>query len=203
MRTRLLTLWYLSVAVLVCHAEQPAAVLDRAIAALKSAGNVTATYAVSSPQGSTNGTIAMNGVKFRLLSNDVRCWYDGKTQWVYSPAVGEVNIVTPTAEDLQTTNPMAAAQGFKANFNIAKAHKQVPGSTAIVLTPKTKSGIKSATLTINNKTSLLDKAVFVMTDNTTTTISITGYKTHVKLPAATFTFDKKLVPTNTPVVDLR
>lgn len=203
MSKRLYICLLLAVTCLVALGEQPSAVLDRAIAAMKRAGNVTANYAVSSSQGNTHGTIAMNGTKFRLLSGDVKCWYDGKTQWVYSPAVGEVNIVTPTPEDLQTTNPMAAARGFKTHFNIERAAKQATGAATIVLTPKSKSNIKTVTLTINNKTSLLERAVFTMTDRSVTTITITGYKTGVNLPASTFKFDRKLVPAGTPVVDLR
>ena len=192
------------VAVALCSlAQTPAQMLDKAAASIKQGGMVSATYAVKSSQGSYSGTLVMSGNKFRLLSAPVKCWYDGSTQWTYSVSTGEVNVTTPSASDLQMTNPYAAVQSFKSNFNMWKAYTQVAGSYTVKLMPKRKSNIKQVLIYIANGSCQIKKAVFEMTNGTRTTISISNYKTHVNYPASTFTFSKSQVPAGTQVVDLR
>jgi len=181
-------------------AQTPQQMLDKAVAALK--GTVSANYSVKSTQGKMNGTIVIDGTKFRMLSSDVKCWYDGKTQWTYSKATEEVNVITPTAAELATTNPMAAAQSFKKNFNMWKAAGQIPNHYAIMLKPKANSDIKQVYLYISNGTNLLHNAHFKMADGSAFTITLTNYK-KAAMPASTFTYDASLVPAGTEVVDLR
>ncbi len=184
-------------------AQTPASMLDKAVASLRSSGTVSASYSVSSPQGSYSGTIVMSGNKFRMLSKPVKCWFDGTTQWTYSVATGEVNVTTPSADDLQMTNPYAAVQGFKRNFNMWKAYTQVPGYYTVKLMPKRKSNIKQVLLYLANGSCQIKKARFEMTNGTTTTVTISNYKTHVSYPASTFIFSKAQVPAGVQVVDLR
>ncbi|MBQ7691384.1 MAG: outer-membrane lipoprotein carrier protein LolA [Muribaculaceae bacterium] len=188
---------------LVAAAQTPQQMLDRAVNALKQGGNVTAAYAVKGSQGTSSGTITMSGSKYRILSNEMKCWYDGKTLWTYSTATGEVNITTPTAADLQAVNPYAAAQDFKRNFNMWKAAGQVPGCYAIMLMPKNKNNMEKLYLYIDTKSGLVQNVHVKMSDGSAFTITLSNYKTHVAATAATFTFDKTLVPPGTDVVDLR
>jgi len=183
-------------------AQSPSQMLDKCVSAINASGGVTANYSISSSQGTSTGTISMQGNKFRVVSPDAKCWYDGTTQWSWSPLTGEVNITTPTAEDLQMTNPIAAVRHFKANFNMKKAKAQTSKTYAIKLTPKKKDSIKTLWLYFDETTSLLRTARFEMSDKSVYSIKITGYK-HQSLPASTFTFNKSMVPAGTEVVDLR
>lgn len=183
-------------------AQSPAQMLDKGVSAINASGGVTANYSISSSQGTSTGTISMQGNKFRVVSPDAKCWYDGTTQWSWSPLTGEVNITTPTAEELQMTNPIAAVRHFKANFNMKKAKAQTSKTYAIKLTPKKKDSIKTLWLYFDETTSLLRTARFEMSDKSVYIIKITGYK-HKSLPASTFKFDKSQVPAGTEVVDLR
>ena len=183
-------------------AQSPSQMLDQCVSAINASGGVTANYSISSSQGTSTGTISMQGNKFRVVSPDAKCWYDGTTQWSWSPLTGEVNITTPTAEDLQMTNPIAAVRHFKANFNMKKAKAQTSKTYAIKLTPKKKDSIKTLWLYFDETTSLLRTARFEMSDKSVYIIKITGYK-HKSLPASTFKFDKSQVPAGTEVVDLR
>ena len=193
-----------AIAALFTMAQTPAAVLDKCAAAINASGGVTANYNISSSQGqgTSKGTIAMQGNKFRISASDVKCWFDGKTQWSWSPVTGEVNITSPTAEELQMTNPVAAVQHFKAAFNMKKAKAKTANTLALKLTPKKKDNIKTLWLYFDTKTSLLRTARFEMSDKTVYVVQITDYK-HKALPASTFTFDKSQVPAGTQVVDLR
>lgn len=191
-----------ALAAIAAIAQTPQAMLDKCVKAINAGGGVTAEYTVTTDQGASKGSIAMQGSKFRILSQDAKCWYDGKTQWSWSPLTDEVNITTPTAEDLRMTNPVAAVQHFRANFNMKKAKARTANTYVIQLTPKKKDNIKTLWLYFDEKTSLLRTARFEMKDKTVYIIKITDYK-HKTLPASTFTFDKSQVPASTQVVDLR
>ena len=190
------------VAALTAVAQAPSAMLDKCVAAINASGGVTASYSITTSQGTSNGTIAMQGNKFRIISPEAKCWYDGKTQWSWSPVTSEVNITTPTADELQMTNPIAAAQHFKAAFNMKRAKAKTAKTYVIKLTPKKKENIKTLWLYFDETTSLLRTARFEMQDKSVYTVKITGYK-HKSLASSTFTFDKSQVPEGTQVVDLR
>ena len=185
-------------------AQTPSAMLDKCLAAINTGGGATASYSITSKEGSSAGTISMQGNKFRVISREAKSWYDGKTMWSWSPMTEEVNITTPTSSELQMTNPIAAVQYFKTSYNMKKAKAKTANTYAIQLKPKKKGAdnIQTLWLYIDTKTSLLRTARFEMTDKSVYTVKITGYK-QKKLPASTFTFDKSQVPAGTQVVDLR
>ena len=187
-------------ATLAMSAQSPQQMLDKAVNAMK--GAMSARYTLKSAQGNISGTFDINGSMFRMLSDQVKCWYNGTTQWTYSTATQEVNINTPTQAELSMTNPMAAAQSFKTNFHIWKAAGQIPKHYAIMLKPKNKSDIKQIYLYISEGTNLLHNAHIKMNDGSAFTITLTdikksSYSTNI------FTFDPSLVPVGTDVVDLR
>ena len=193
----------MALATMIAVAQAPSAMLEKCIAAINASGGATASYSITTPDGTSKGTIAMQGNKFRVISPEAKCWYDGKTQWSWSPLTDEVNITTPSPDELQMTNPIAAARHFKANFNMKKAKAQTAKTYVIKLTPKAKKdAIKTLWLYFDETTSLLRTARFEMSDKSVYIIKITNYK-HQSLPASTFTFDKSMVPAGTQVVDLR
>lgn len=184
------------------QAQTPQAMLDKCVAAINVGGGVTANYSITTAQGTSKGTLTMQGTKFRIISPEAKCWYDGKTQWSWSPVTEEVNVTSPTPDELQMTNPIAAVQHFKANFNLKRAKAKTANTYVIKLTPKKKDNIKTLWLYFDETTSLLRTARFEMKDKSVYTIKITGYK-HKSLPSSTFTFDKSQVPAGSPIVDLR
>jgi outer membrane lipoprotein-sorting protein len=183
-------------------AQSPSSVVDKVLGALKGSKAVSASYTVSSPQGSTKGTLVMSGKKFRALASDVKCWYNGTTMWSYSPATDEVNITTPTAADLQMTNPYSAAQNFKSSYIISKGGTG-NGTYTIRFTPKKKSNVKHMLVTVSTANWLITKAEIVQTDGTKSTVTISNYNKNASASASTFEFDKSQVPPDTEVVDLR
>ena len=200
-RTFILIMTLVSVT-LCAGAQSPSSVVDKVLGALKSSKAVSANYAVSSPQGSSKGTLVMSGKKFRVLASDLKCWYNGTTMWAYSPATDEVNITTPTAADLQMTNPYSAAQNFKSSYIISKGGTG-NGTYTIRFTPKKKSNVKHMLVTVSTSSWLINNAVIQQTDGTKTTITISNYNPNASANAKTFEFDKSQVPADTEVVDLR
>ncbi len=189
-------------AAMIALAQAPNAMLDKCVSAINASGGVTANYSITSASGTSKGTISMQGNKFRIISPEAKCWYDGKTQWSWSPVTSEVNITSPSADELQMTNPLAAVQHFKTNFNMKRAKTKTAKTYVIKLTPKKKDSIKTLWLYFDETTSLLRTARFDMNDKSVYTVKITNY-VHKALPASTFTFNKSQVPAGTQVVDLR
>lgn len=202
MRKKLLLALALVAMVLTASAQSPKSVVDKVLGALKGGKAVSATYTVASPQGSSRGTMVLSGKKFRVLASDIKCWYNGKTMWSYSPATDEVNITTPTAADLQMTNPYSAAQNFKSSYIISKGGTG-SGTYTIRFTPKKKSNVKHMLVTVSTSTWLISKAVVEHSDGSKTTITISNYNRNASAAASTFEFDKTQVPAGTEVVDLR
>ena len=202
MRKKILFLVALVAVAFTASAQSPSSVVDKVLAAIKGGKAVSASYSVSSSQGSSKGTLVMSGKKFRVLASDVKCWYNGKTMWSYSPATDEVNITTPTAADLQMTNPYSAAQNFKSSYIISKGGTG-NGTYTIRFTPKKKSNVKHMLVTVSTSTWLINKAEIVQTNGTKATITISNYNKNASVNASTFEFDKNQVPAGTEVVDLR
>ncbi|MBQ5467166.1 MAG: hypothetical protein IIT60_07925, partial [Muribaculaceae bacterium] len=85
------------------QAQNATAIFNKVVSTFKASGTVSASYSMNG----SKGTIVMQGTKFRILANDVKSWFNGKTQWTYSDQTGEVNIIDPTSQELQMTNPLA------------------------------------------------------------------------------------------------
>lgn len=202
MTKKLILFMVMAVALFSASAQSPSSVVDKVLGSLKGGKAVSASYAMSSSQGSSKGTLVISGKKFRVLANDIKCWYNGKTMWSYSPATGEVNITTPTASDLQMTNPYSAAQNFKSSYIISKGGTG-DGTYTIRFTPKKKSNVKHMLVTVSTSTWLITKAEVVETSGAKTTVTISNYNRNASASASTFEFDKSQVPAGTEVVDLR
>ena len=202
MRKKLFILMTAAVVAFVATAQSPSSVVDKVLGALKGGKAVSASYTMTSAQGSSKGTLVMSGKKFRVLASDIKCWYNGKTMWSYSPATDEVNITTPTAADLQMTNPYSAAQNFKSSYIISKGGTG-NGTYTIRFTPKKKSNVKHMLVTVSTSTWLINKAEVVETSGAKTTVTIGNYNKNASASASTFEFDKSQVPAGTEVVDLR
>ncbi len=189
---------------LIAHAFTPQGIVNEVIKQYRDDNYVTATALISSLQGQQKALLVMNGNKFRLLSPDAKCWYDGYTQWAYSSATKEVNITTPTPEELQMSNPYAALGSIKSDYNAVMMKSSIASNFQLKLTPKKKdSQIKEIHLSIAKTNWHIAKIIFVMDDKSTYTITISNYKTNQKFSQSTFKFDKNEVPKGTPIVDLR
>ena len=90
--------------------SQAKVILDKTAEAFRKAGGVKADFTVKAVtnglvEGVENGTIQLKGEKFVLKTSDIITWFDGKTQWSYMVRNDEVNVSTPTQEELQQINP--------------------------------------------------------------------------------------------------
>lgn len=198
-----LILLYIALAPITLLAQTASEVLQQVIDSYNSSKGISADYTMTYDRNTDHGTIAMEGDKFRILSTDLMCWYDGTTQWAYSSMTEEVNITEPTQEELQMSNPYAALVAFESSSNVSMVPTQ-QGTYMLSLIPQaSNSDVKLIQLFVGKQSYQIEKAVFVMADNSQYTVVVENYATGKKFNKNTFKYDPKQVPTGTQVVDLR
>ena len=85
----------------------------------------------------------LKGNKFCLESGGIKTWFDGKTQWSYVEQNEEVNVSSPTPEEIQSVNPYALLTAYKKGFNyryVAKRPVRESGDMKSSLTPEDLAG---------------------------------------------------------------
>ena len=192
--------------------SQARVILDKTAEAFRKAGGVKADFTVKAVtnglvEGAENGTIQLKGEKFVLKTSDIITWFDGKTQWSYMVRNDEVNVSTPTQEELQQINPYTFLYMYQKGFSYKLG------------TVKTFQGkaVWEVVLTANDKKQELESITLYVTKNayepvciqlqqrgqkTRNEITVTAYQTGLDYADDVFTFDRKAYPT-AEVIDLR
>jgi outer membrane lipoprotein-sorting protein len=88
---------------------------------------------------SVSGTFTLKANKFFLEVDDMKVWFDGKTQWAYVPQSNEVSITEPTENELAETNPLAILQSYKSKCNMQFDKTKSTQQWTIVMIPKQKN----------------------------------------------------------------
>lgn len=154
--------------------------------------------------GTQSGTLLLKGNKFYLESGGIQTWFDGKTQWSYVEQNEEVNVSTPTPEELQSVNPYALVTTYKKSFNyryVGEKTRQGKRGQEIILTPKASQDVKSITLNVKENGSPVYIAI-QLHNGEKQEFQISSYRTGVNLPDATFRFNKQKYP-KAEIIDLR
>lgn len=185
-------------------------ILDATSNRINSAGGIRAQFAATNligkqVQGSTTGTMCMQGKKFQMTTPDMLTWFDGKTQWSMQPGDNEVSMQEPTGAELQAMNPYACISVYKKGFN----YKMKQGTLI-----NGKKGYK-ITLNAENKKQKVQE-IYIEIDkdlnpvrvslrqgkNNWTRIVITSFTTGQKFTDKDFTFPTKDYP-KAEIIDLR
>jgi len=153
----------------------------------------------------SEGTIQMKKNKFVLTTPDMTTWFDGTTQWTYMPHSDEVNIITPSGDDLRILNPMMLLQDYKKDYNVSPTGESTSVNAKpafdITFTPKKKDAIEKIDIQIEKNTSLPAKLVIFMRNQIRITVIINELKAG-NLSDEFFVFPKTSYPDVT-VIDLR
>lgn len=102
-------------------------------------------------KGTQIGTLWIKGEQFVLDCGGVKSWFDGQTQWSYVTENEEVNVSTPTQEEIQVINPYVLVSmyrhGFKYRYEGLKMRNGKRG-TEIALIPEKQQDIRKILLAI-------------------------------------------------------
>lgn len=102
--------------------------------------------------GTMEGALALKGEMFVLDCAGIKSWFDGKTLWSYVKDSGEVNVSTPTTEEVQAINPYTMLGMYRNGFNYKFAgikNRNGKNCKEVILTPETEQDIKSITVGVN------------------------------------------------------
>ena len=201
MNIRLLTVISLLLATLQCFGQKDAKarqILDAVAAEYDKAAGTEIVF-----DGSVKGTIALKGNKFVLDCGGIKSWFDGETLWSYVEDNEEVNVSSPTAEEIQSINPYAMIGMYRNGFNYSYAGtKSRSGMMCkdIVLRPEKKQDIKEITISLNKRM----QPVYVKLESNSgdaQEFTVKEYRT-LNLADSLFKFDRKKYP-NVEIIDLR
>lgn len=192
--------------------SQAKAVLDRTADAFRKAGGVKADFVVKAvtnglAEGAENGTIQLKGDKFVLKTSDVVTWFDGKTQWSYVAKNDEVNVSSPTQEELQQINPYTFLymyqKGFSYKLGTTKTFRGKAVWEVILTAKDKKQELERITLFVTKDTY---EPLYILLQQrgqqTRNEITVTSYQTRQNYADSVFAFDRKQYP-GAEIIDLR
>lgn len=183
--------------------ESASDILDKTSKALKK-DCVTADFRSVSSMGETTGTIILSQDRFFLDAGGIQTWFDGKTQWSYLPSSDEVNILTPSAEQLESINPYSFLALPSSGYLVEKASPSKTGLLAVNLRANDASrNIQTLLLEINPSTYYPERILLNGQDKAgAMEILILASQKSAQKPDSFFRFDLKAHP-DTEIIDLR
>lgn len=201
---KILTLAALALfAAIPASAARPAAksVIEATAKKLREMPSMTATFKVVQGRDASQGSLTVSGRSFTVTTPEMKIWYDGKTQWAYSPSAKEVNVTTPTAAEVAESNPLSVLTALTQSYTCRRL-SSTPAVDKIELTPRNKTDISKAVISVNVSTGMPTEILAYRANGAVTKIQILAVKAGKKLPASTFRFNQKQYP-GVEVVDLR
>ncbi|MDO9154455.1 MAG: outer membrane lipoprotein carrier protein LolA [Paludibacter sp.] len=145
--------------------------------------------AVNSHIGS--GTFIMKGNKFFLEMDEIKTWFDGKTQWSYLTENNEVSITEPTEKELGETNPMAILAAYKTKCLIRFSKLKSTQNHIVEMIPKVKNDdFTKVEVQINKTSGNLFSIKVLQKNGTTTLLTLSNYQKGIKVTDDIFVFYK-------------
>lgn len=185
-------------------------VLDKTATKLKSSGGLQASFTATSfngttEAGSTNGTICVQGNKFKLTAGNGTTWFNGKTQWSLLKGNDEVYISTPTAAELQSVNPYTFINLYQSGYKLSMKSSTYGGKACYEVTMNAQSKKSS----INRMVVLIDKSSYIpqnirikQSNGNWVRLRVSSLSTGKQWNSSFFEFSKKDYP-QVQLIDLR
>lgn len=153
--------------------------------------------------GSENGYLIMKGEKFYLNNQSIQSWYDGKTQWSYLTDNEEVNISSPTKEEIQAISPYHLLKRYKSDYiYIYIGQSKRKGKLAHEINLTSKSDIINDIKLIISDDNKPVAILFYRNNKLMSEVNITSLQTDSKIDDKLFRFDKTKYP-QVEIIDLR
>lgn len=152
------------------------------------------------------GTAYVKGNKFKLDLPYATTWFDGKTQWVLLKDANEVNISTPSADELSIISPLALLDMYKSGYILKEpVNKIINGQevSEIEMIPSNKSQeLKAISIAINKKTNSVVEVKFTTNSGIKNRLVVSEFNVNDKYPNDLFSFNLINHP-GVEMIDLR
>jgi len=174
------------------NAEQ---LMDGWIQIVQSRG-ISAKFTIKSFEGKNlisqeiSGDIVMKGNQLYFDTEELSFWFNGTTQWVYFKETREVNITTPTADELVQTNPMMAISGYSSKFTLQLINQVDVHHYTIKMTPKNKQeNFERLIVKFHKKDNMLQSVKLQDETPTIHEFIVTNYRQDASIHGKMFIFD--------------
>ncbi len=190
-----------AVVAMAAHAIDARGVLDKVYAEYKKCPSITADFAIRMGDDEDEGSVLLQGNKFRTRLSNHTTWFDGKTMWSYSKENEEVNVTEPTQAQLSKINPYAFLGIYQTGYDVTFGNNTKTQYEIILTATSPKSSIQKAIIRVNRAD---NRPTYVMMGYSkgNVEISVTAYKKGSKQADSAFRFNKKNYP-KADVIDLR
>lgn len=184
-------------------------ILDATAAKIRQMGDVKATFTATSfngttEQASTKGTMLLKEKKMQLSTDDMKIWYNGKTQWSLISESGEVNVSTPTETEMANTNPYSFINLYKKGYKMKARQTKLRGKDVyeVHLVARNASNSTQEIYVDVTKKDYTPLCIRVRQNNDWNRISIHSLQGNQHFTDADFEFPKNEYP-NVEIIDLR
>lgn len=170
---------------------------------MKNAPSIISEFSITEGKSISKGSLKIAADKFIVsLDNEgITTWYDGKDQWVYNPKTNEMNLSSPTPDELATINPFVIIASFQKSYK-SKLLKSPSGKYVVELLPVDKKAeIRKAVITIDHRY-LPIEAILTLSNGHVIKINATSISKGGKMALTSFKPDKKKYST-AEWIDLR
>lgn len=163
-------------------------------------------YRMNKLSEQTEGSLSLKGNRFILETPGTTTWFNGKTQWTYIAENEEINISTPTREELQSINPYSFIHLYKKGYayqtNGTVQYKGKNAYKIILISESDKQDISKIELLIQQDNFQPVSIEIRSRKGEKTQIEILSYQSKQNLSDDSFTLNTKQYP-RAEVIDLR
>ncbi|MDR1742422.1 MAG: outer-membrane lipoprotein carrier protein LolA [Dysgonamonadaceae bacterium] len=173
---------------------------------IKLSFNITLFDAEGEKYPAQSGVALIKKNKFKLETDEMETWFDGKTQWVLIKETNEVNISNPTSKEIASISPLALLSMYKNGYSLGNPVLKTVRGKAIYQIEMTSNSqqcdFKCISVWVNKQNYSVLQVELTMKDNTKSLIDISNYNANNNFSDATFVFNKVLHP-EVEIIDLR
>ena len=174
-------------------------VLDQTAAKLKNSGGIEASFEGTRfkgvvEDGTVQGHLYVQGNKFKITSDGMTTWFDGRTQWTMMTGSDEVNVSNPTNAELQQVNPYTFVDLYKKGYDLRLANTTYNGKACheVRLVAHDKSNAIQLLIAVIDKKTQLPYSIRIKDNRGEwSRIRVNSIRTHRRWGDATFKFNQK------------
>ena len=181
-------------------ADTPKDILDKVAAKFERSQGMSIDFILHEGNSKSKGNLKIRKEKYCFSVEGAKIWFDGKTMWTYIKENEEVNITSPTEEEIRKTSPLSFLYMYNNGYDL-KTSSSNTNYYEITMT-RSASSDTSARITVRiNKKTYNPEIVKIEDKNNVVSVNVLSI-TETKIEDAEFRFEKNLYP-NVDEIDLR
>jgi outer membrane lipoprotein-sorting protein len=180
--------------------ESPKEILNKVASNFTKGQAVSIDFLLHEGEKNAKGNIIIKGEKYFLSVESIKIWFDGKTMWTYVLNNEEVNITSPTEEEIKKSSPFSFLYMYNEGYDLKMGVSKGDYNEIIMTRTLSSRAFSKIIIRINKRTY---DPMFIQIENQNTIMSISDMTiTRKKLVDSEFKFNENLYP-NIDLIDLR